>query len=155
MNSMLNTGNRVAIYYRLSKDDELQGESASIANQRAILLNFCEQSGWNNVMEFQDDGYIELNMNRPDFQRMLSVIQRKEINVVITKDMNRLSRNYVDTGFLTDEFFPRNGVRYIALNDSVDTIADNDIVPFKGILNEMYSKDISKKVHSSYYLKAT
>ena len=155
LNSKLNTNNRVAIYCRLSKDDELQGESASIANQRAILLNFCEQNGWSNVTEFQDDGYSGLNMNRPDFQKLLTSIQRKEINVVVTKDMSRLSRNHVDTGFLTDEFFPRNGVRYIALNDSVDTIADNDIVPFKGILNEMYSKDISKKVHSSYYLKAT
>lgn len=147
--------NKVAIYCRLSKDDELQGESASIANQRAILLNFCEQSGWTNVTEFHDDGFSGLSMNRPDFQRMLEAIQRKEIDVVVTKDMSRLSRNHVDTGFLTDEFFPRNNVRYIALNDGIDTVSDNDIMPFKGVLNEFYSKDISKKVHSSYYLKAT
>lgn len=155
INSRLNANSKVAIYCRLSKDDELQGESASIANQRAILLNFCEQSGWTNVLEFHDDGYTGLNMNRPDFQNMMEAIKRKEIDVVVTKDMSRLSRNHVDTGYLTDEFFPRNNVRYIALNDSIDTIAENDIMPFKGVLNEFYSKDISKKVHSSYYLKAT
>ena len=94
-------------------------------------------------------------MERPDLQRMLRAIERKQINLVITKDLSRLGRNYLQTGHLIEDFFPRNGVRYIAMNDGIDTLRDNnDIAPFKNILNEMYSKDISKKVHSSYLLKA-
>ena len=86
---------------------------------------------------------------------MLKAIERRQINLVVTKDLSRLGRNYLQTGFLIEDFFPRNGVRYIAMNDGIDTMRDNnDIAPFKNILNEMYSKDISKKVHSSYLLKA-
>ena len=85
----------------------------------------------------------------------LRAIERRQINLVITKDLSRLGRNYLQTGHLIEDFFPRNGVRYIAMNDGIDTLRDNnDIAPFKNILNEMYSKDISKKVHSSYLLKA-
>ena len=85
---------------------------------------------------------------------MLRAIERRQINLVITKDLSRLGRNYLQTGHLIEDFFPRNGVRYIAMNDGIDTLRDNnDIAPFKNILNEMYSKDISKKVHSSYLLK--
>ncbi len=94
-------------------------------------------------------------MERPDLKRMLTAIERKQVNLVITKDLSRLGRNYLQTGQLIEDFFPRNGVRYIAVNDGIDTMRDNnDIAPFKNILNEMYSKDISKKVHSSYVLKA-
>ena len=104
---------------------------------------------------YQDDGFTGLNMERPDLQRMLRAIERRQINLVITKDLSRLGRNYLQTGHLIEDFFPRNGVRYIAMNDGIDTLRDNnDIAPFKNILNEMYSKDISKKVHSSYLLKA-
>ena len=84
-------------------------------------------------------------MERPDLQRMLRAIERRQINLVITKDLSRLGRNYLQTGHLIEDFFPRNGVRYIAMNDGIDTLRDNnDIAPFKNILNEMYSKDISK-----------
>ena len=146
---------RAAIYCRLSKDDELQGESASIANQRDMLEAYCEKQGWEVVAVFQDDGYTGLNMERPDLKRMLKAIERKQVNLVVTKDLSRLGRNYLQTGQLIEDFFPRNGVRYIAMNDGIDTMGDNnDIAPFKNILNEMYSKDISKKVHSSYVLKA-
>lgn len=146
---------RAAIYCRLSKDDELQGESASIANQRDMLETYCEKQGWEVVAVFQDDGYTGLNMERPDLKRMLKAIERKQVNLVVTKDLSRLGRNYLQTGQLIEDFFPRNGVRYIAMNDGIDTMRDNnDIAPFKNILNEMYSKDISKKVHSSYVLKA-
>lgn len=94
-------------------------------------------------------------MERPDLKRMLKAIERKQVNLVVTKDLSRLGRNYLQTGQLIEDFFPRNGVRYIAMNDGIDTMRDNnDIAPFKNILNEMYSKDISKKVHSSYVLKA-
>ena len=107
------------------------------------------------VAVYQDDGFTGLNMERPDLQRMLRAIERRQVNLVITKDLSRLGRNYLQTGHLIEDFFPRNGVRYIAMNDGIDTLRDNnDIAPFKNILNEMYSKDISKKVHSSYLLKA-
>ena len=146
---------RAAVYCRLSKDDDLQGESASIANQRDMLEKYCEKQGWEVVAVYQDDGFTGLNMERPDLQRMLRAIERRQINLVITKDLSRLGRNYLQTGHLIEDFFPRNGVRYIAMNDGIDTLRDNnDIAPFKNILNEMYSKDISKKVHSSYLLKA-
>lgn len=146
---------QVAVYCRLSKDDDLQGESASIANQREMLESYCERQGWEVVAVYQDDGYTGLTMERPDLKRMLKAIERKQINLVITKDLSRLGRNYLQTGYLIEDFFPRNGVRYIAMNDGIDTLRENnDIAPFKNILNEMYSKDISKKVHSSYVLKA-
>ena len=148
-------GFRAAIYCRLSKDDDLQGESASIANQRDMLEKYCEKQGWEVAAVFQDDGYTGLNMERPDLKRMLKAIERRQINLVVTKDLSRLGRNYLQTGQLIEDFFPRNGVRYIAMNDGIDTMRENnDIAPFKNILNEMYSKDISKKVHSSYLLKA-
>ena len=120
-----------------------------------MLEKYCEKQGWEVVAVYQDDGFTGLNMERPDLQRMLRAIERRQINLVITKDLSRLGRNYLQTGHLIEDFFPRNGVRYIAMNDGIDTLRDNnDIAPFKNILNEMYSKDISKKVHSSYLLKA-
>ncbi|OKZ72229.1 MAG: recombinase RecB [Clostridiales bacterium 52_15] len=155
MSAALAGGFRAAIYCRLSKDDDQQGESASIANQRDMLETYCEKQGWEVVAVYQDDGYTGLNMERPDLKRMLKAIERRQVNLVITKDLSRLGRNYLQTGHLIEDFFPRNGVRYIAMNDGIDTLRENnDIAPFKNILNEMYSKDISKKVHSSYLLKA-
>ena len=155
MDALLAGGFRAAIYCRLSKDDDLDGTSASIANQRDMLEKYCERQGWEVVAVYQDDGYTGLNMERPDLKRMLKAIERKQVNLVITKDLSRLGRNYLQTGQLIEDFFPRNGVRYIAMNDGIDTMRENnDIAPFKNILNEMYSKDISKKVHSSYLLKA-
>ena len=146
---------RAAIYCRLSKDDDLKGESASIANQRDMLEKYCRKQGWKVVSVYQDDGYTGLNMERPSLKRMLKAVEQRQVNLVITKDLSRLGRNYLQTGYLTEDFFPRNGVRYIAMNDGIDTLLDNnDIAPFKNILNELYSKDISKKVHSSYLLKA-
>lgn len=153
--AMLASGYRAAIYCRLSKDDELDGESASIANQRSMLEDYCKRQGWEVVAVYQDDGYTGLNMERPDMQKMLKAVEKKQINLIVTKDLSRLGRNYLQTGHLIEDFFPRNGVRYIAMNDGIDTMKDNnDIAPFKNLLNEFYSKDISKKVHSSYLLKA-
>ena len=155
MDAILAGSFRAAIYCRLSKDDDLDGESASIANQRDMLESYCEKQGWEVVAVYQDDGYTGLNMERPDLKRMIKAIERRQVNLVITKDLSRLGRNYLQTGYLIEDFFPRNGVRYIAMNDGIDTLRENnDIAPFKNILNEMYSKDISKKVHSSYLLKA-
>ena len=96
------------------------------------------------IAAYQDDGFTGLNMERPDLQRMLRAIERRQINLVITKDLSRLGRNYLQTGHLIEDFFPRNGVRYIAMNDGIDTLRDNnDIAPFKNILNEIHK--LSKK----------
>lgn len=146
---------RAAIYCRLSKDDDQIGQSASVQNQREMLLHFCAEQGWEVAAVFEDDGYTGLNMNRPNFQKMLKAVERKEINLIVTKDLSRLGRNYLETGELIERYFPKKGVRYIAMNDGVDTEQDtNDITPFKNILNEMYSKDVSKKVHFAYLSKA-
>ncbi len=131
-------GFRAAIYCRLSKDDDLQGESASIANQRDMLEKYCERQGWEVAAVYQDDGYTGLNMERPDLKRMLKAVEQRQVNLVITKDLSRLGRNYLQTGILIEDFFPRNGVRYIAMNDGIDTMKDNnDIAPFKNILKNI------------------
>ena len=148
-------GIRTAAYCRLSKDDEQIGESASIQTQRDMILYHIRQNGWSLVDVYIDDGYTGLNTNRPSFQRMLRDIEAGKIDIVVTKDLSRLGRNYVQTGFYIEEYFPKNHVRYIALNDSVDTTLDNnDIAPFKNILNEFYSRDVSKKIRSARQIKA-
>lgn len=101
----------------------------------------------------KDDGYTGLNMERPGPPCLLAGVEGGRFDVILTKDLSRLGRNYLQTGQLLEEFFPRNHVRYIALNDAVDTDIENDITPFRNILNEMYSRDVSKKVHSSYLTK--
>ena len=146
---------KAGIYCRLSKDDDLQGESASIGNQRELLTSVCKAQGWEVAQVYQDDGYTGLNMDRPGLQNLLADAKKGIINLVITKDLSRLGRNYLQTGHLIEDFFPRHGVRYIALNDNIDTMMDsNEIAPFKNVLNEFYSRDISKKVHSSYMVSA-
>ena len=115
--SALAGGYRAAVYCRLSKDDDLQGESASIANQRDMLEKYCEKQGWEVVAVYQDDGFTGLNMERPDLQRMLRAIERRQINLVITKDLSRLGRNYLQTGHLIEDFFPRNGVRHCPVQE--------------------------------------
>lgn len=146
---------RTAIYCRLSKDDEQKGESASIQNQRDMLIHYVESKGWNIADIYIDDGYTGLNTNRPSFKRLIEDIEDKKIDIVITKDLSRLGRNYLQTGYYTENFFPKNGVRYIAVNDGVDTLQDNnEIVPFKNVLNEFYSRDVSKKMKSAYLTRA-
>lgn len=146
----------VAIYLRLSRDDQNGGaESMSITNQRDMLMQYCEERGWKVYNIYIDDGFTGTNFERPGFQRMIENIEEGYINVVLTKDLSRLGRNYVMTGQYTDFFFPEHGVRYVAVNDSYDSAKDdNDIAPFKNILNEMYAKDISKKVRSVRQMSA-
>ena len=140
----------VAIYLRLSRDDQNGNtESMSISNQREMLMEYCEERGWKVYDIYIDDGFSGTTFERPGFQRMIKDIESGKINVVLTKDLSRLGRNYVMTGQYTDFFFPEHGVRYVAVNDYYDSDKeDNDIAPFKHILNEMYAKDISKKVRS-------
>ena len=141
------------IYCRLSKEDEnSEKESASIATQRAILTDYVRSQGWHLRATYIDDGYSGTNFDRPRFQDMIRDIEDGKINCVITKDLSRLGRNYLDCGLYLEMFFPEHGVRYIAVNDGVDTLnrAAMDITPFRNILNEMYAADISMKIRSAY-----
>lgn len=141
---------RAVIYCRLSKDDDLKCESASIANQCDMLEKYCRKQGWEVISVYHDDGYTGLNMERPSLKRMFKAVEQRQVNLVITKDLSRLGRNYLQTGYLTENFFPINGVRYIVMNDGIDTLLDNnDIVPFKNILNEECNRDISAKVKAT------
>jgi DNA invertase Pin-like site-specific DNA recombinase len=140
----------VGAYCRLSKDDVNGGsDSSSIISQKTMLEKYARDNGWSLFDYYVDDGYSGTNYNRPDFQRMIEDIEAGKINLVVVKDLSRLGRNYLLTGQYTDIYFPDRGVRFIAVNDGIDTKnADNDIAPFKNILNEMYAKDISKKIRS-------
>lgn len=138
------------LYCRLSLDDGNVGDSGSIQTQKIILEEYAKSHGFKIYDIYVDDGYSGLNFNRPGFQRMIQDVQNKKINLVITKDLSRLGRDYIMTGYYTENYFKDNRVRYIAINDGIDTINDNnDIAPFKNILNDMYAKDLSKKVKSA------
>lgn len=148
---------RAAIYCRLSSEDGADHESMSIGNQRALLTEYVEKQGWEVVDTYIDDGFSGTNFDRPGFQRMIADIEKRRINLVITKDLSRLGRNYIMCGQYTEIYFPERHVRYIALNDGVDTLnqtSSMDITPFKHILNDMYAKDISTKIKSTLHTKA-
>lgn len=138
------------LYCRLSKDDEQNGESVSIGTQRSILTDYCLQHGYSIYKVYIDDGYSGLNFNRPGFKELLEDVERGAVNMVITKDLSRLGRDYIMTGYYSEIFFQTKGVRYIALADDVDSLkGTNEIAPFKNILNEMYARDVSKKVKNA------
>ena len=145
---------KVGIYIRLSKEDlekEYSKDSESVNNQRNILMQYVEQNGLNLVNEYVDDGVSGTSFDRPAFNKLIEDIENKKINMVITKDLSRLGRDYIMSGYYTEQFFPAHKVRYIALLDNIDTFLDsanNDIAPFKSVLNDMYAKDISKKIKS-------
>ncbi len=138
----------VGIYVRLSRDDNNGNlESMSISNQKQILSDYIKEKGWNLANIYVDDGYSGTNFDRPDFKRLKRDIEKGCINCVITKDLSRLGRNYSMTGYYTDEYFPEQNVRYIAVNDGVDTMGNgNDFAAFHNVINEFYPKEISKKV---------
>ena len=140
------------MYCRLSKDDGTDNESASIATQKSILTDYVKKQGWHLAKTYVDDGYSGTNFQRPSFQNMIKDIENGLINCVITKDLSRLGRNYLDCGLYLEVFFPEHNVRYIAVNDGVDTLNKSamDITPFRNILNEMYSADVSVKIKSAY-----
>ncbi len=153
-NIMNNIDYRVGIYIRLSKEDEEKekySESESIQNQRALLMQYIKENKLNFCKEYVDDGISGTSFDRPGFNKMIEDIENGKINMVITKDLSRLGRNYVQSGYYTETYFPEHNVRYIAILDNIDTAIDsanNDIAPFKSILNEMYAKDTSKKINS-------
>ena len=137
-----------AIYCRLSRDDELAGESNSIVNQKAILKKYAKEQGFRNIQFFVDDGYSGANFNRPDWKRMIELVENDKVGVIIAKDMSRIGRNYLEVGLYTEMLFPEHNVRFIAVNSGVDSAnqEDNDFTPFLNIINEFYVKDSSKKV---------
>lgn len=148
---MQNKSYRVGIYTRLSKDDGTDGESISIDTQKHFLTKYVKENNWQITEIYVDDGYSGTNFERPDFQRMIRDIENNKLDCVITKDLSRLGRNYLQCGYYLEVFFPEHNVRYIALSDGVDTINNTsmDITPFRNLLNEMYVKDTSKKIKTA------
>ena len=140
-----------ALYIRLSKEDESEGPSQSVQNQESLLREFVQQHRLSVYDTYVDDGWSGTNFDRPSFQRMIADIEAKKVNMVITKDLSRLGRDYIMTGHYMERYFPEHRVRYISLLDGIDTGVDstaNDITPFRAIMNDMYAKDISKKIKS-------
>ena len=144
-----------ALYCRLSRDDDQQGDSNSIVNQKAFLARFAREKGFRNIEYFVDDGYSGANFQRPDWQRMMALVDEGKIGIVVAKDMSRIGRNYLEVGMYTEITFPQNHVRFIAVNSGVDSAnqQDNEFAPFLNIINEFYVKDGSKKVRASMKLK--
>ena len=140
-----------ALYIRLSKEDESEGPSQSVQNQESLLREFVQQHRLSVYDTYIDDGWSGTSFDRPAFQRMIADIEAKKVNIVITKDLSRLGRDYIMTGHYMERYFPEHRVRYISLLDGIDTGVDstaNDITPFRAIMNDMYAKDISKKIKS-------
>ena len=147
---------RVGIYIRLSREDEKIGESESVINQRSLLTKYVSENDYELVDIYIDDGFSGTNFNRPDFKRMLGDIEEGKINMVVTKDLSRLGRDYIGTGEYLERYFPEHNVRYIALTDNIDTCLDSsniDMAPFKAVFNDMYAKDISKKIRTALRTK--
>ena len=143
-----------ALYCRLSRDDRTDKESNSIANQKKLLAQKAKELGLSNTKYYVDDGYTGTNFNRPGFQDLLDDIDMGYISTIMVKDLSRLGRDYVSVGHYTDSFFPDHNIRFIAINDMVDSAeGENEIAPFKNIMNEMYARDISKKVRSAYRIR--
>lgn len=141
----------VALYIRLSREDENEGPSESVTNQSSLLNEFVKSHRLSVYDTYIDDGWSGTSFDRPDFQRMIGDIDSKKVNMVITKDLSRLGRDYIMTGHYMERYFPEHQVRYISLLDGIDTGVEssaNDITPFRAIMNDMYAKDISKKIKS-------
>ncbi len=144
-----------AIYCRLSRDDEVGSESMSIQNQKTYLSQYAKNNGFSDYVFYVDDGFSGTNFERPDFKRMIQDIEIGKIGTVIVKDLSRLGREYLQTGYYTEIFFPQNDVRFIAVNDGVDSDnGDNEFAPFKNIINEWYAKDCSRKIKTALHTKA-
>ena len=141
-----------ALYERLSKDDDQQGESNSITNQKKYLEDYAIKNGFTHIKHFTDDGYTGRNFNRPGFQELLSEVENGNVGTVIVKDMSRFGRNYLQVGFYTEILFPQKEVRFIAVNNSVDSNNpnDNDFTPILNIMNEFYARDTSNKIKSIF-----
>ncbi len=143
-----------ALYCRLSRDDGAEGDSNSVANQKRLLQKYAKENGFDNTRYYVDDGYTGTNFNRPGFQKLLEDIDLEYVSAVIVKDMSRLGRDYLQVGYYTDTYFPDRNIRFIAVNDCVDSAdGENELAPFRNVMNEMYARDISRKVRSSHRLR--
>ena len=152
---MTNSAKITALYERLSRDDEQQGESNSITNQKQYLEEYAKRQGFSNIRHFTDDGISGTTFEREGFQKLIAEVEAGNVATVIVKDMSRLGRNYLKVGFYTDIMFPEKGVRFIAVNNGVDseTMGDNDFTPFLNIMNEWYAKDTSQKIRAIFKAK--
>ena len=141
-----------ALYERLSRDDELQGESNSITNQKNYLEEYARTQGFKHIRHFTDDGYSGTTFNRPGFQSLIAAIEAGEVETLCVKDMSRLGRDYLKVGFYTEILFPEKDVRFIAINNGIDSAnpTDNDFTPFLNIMNEWYAKDTSNKIRAIF-----
>ena len=145
------TNKITALYCRLSRDDDLEGDSNSIIHQKEMLQKYATEHGFTNLQFYVDDGYTGTNFNRPDWQRLIKQAENGEIGTIIVKDMSRLGRNYIEVGTYTEIMFPNLDIRFIAVNNGVDSDTgqdSNDFTPFLNIINEWYAKDTSKKIKS-------
>jgi DNA invertase Pin-like site-specific DNA recombinase len=135
-----------ALYCRLARDDGTANDSNSIVNQKRLLEKYAKEQGLGNTRCYVDDGYTGTNFNRPRFQKLLEDIEQGYVTTVIVKDMSRLGRDYLQVGYYTDTYFPDHNIRFIAINDCVDSDdGENEFAPFRNIMNEKYTRDISKK----------
>lgn len=155
LTSTLLSSKITALYCRLSRDDELQGDSNSIRNQKAILQKYADDNGFTNAQFFVDDGYSGTNFNRPDWTRLVALVEDGQVGTIIVKDMSRLGRDYLKVGYYTEMIFPEADVRFIAINNGVDSASqqDSDFTPFLNIINEWYAKDTSKKIRAVFKAK--
>ena len=143
-----------ALYCRLSNDDDLQGESNSITNQKSILMEYAKKNGFRDSQFYMDDGWSGTNFNRPDFQRMVADMENGRIGTIITKDLSRLGRDYLMTGQYIEMIFPEYNVRYIAVNDNVDTLkSENEMMILRNVFNDFYARDCSKKIKAVFKAK--
>lgn len=155
LTSMLLSSKITALYCRLSRDDELQGDSNSIRNQKAILQKYADDNGFTTTQFFVDDGYSGTNFNRPDWTRLMALVEDGQVGTIIVKDMSRLGRDYLKVGYYTEMIFPEADVRFIAINNGVDSASpqESDFTPFLNIINEWYAKDTSKKIRAVFKAK--
>ena len=142
------------LYCRLSRDDGAEGDSNSVANQKRMLQKYAKENGFDNTRFYVDDGYTGTNFNRPGFQKLLEDIEMGYVAAIIVKDMSRLGRDYLQVGYYTDNYFPEHSIRFIAVNDCVDSNdGENELAPFRNVMNEMYARDISRKVRSAHRIR--
>ena len=148
-------GDVTALYARLSKDDDLVGDSNSIVYQKEMLAKYAKEHGFTNIEFYVDDGFSGTNFNRPEFQRMMADAEEGKISTVIVKDMSRFGRDYIMVGYYTEIYFSNLDIRFIAINDNVDSNiqTENDLTPFKNVFNELYARDTSKKIRAVFKAK--
>lgn len=153
---MANQEKYTILYGRLSQEDDLKGDSNSIQNQRLLLEKYATENGFTNVKFLYDDGYSGTNFNRPSWNELLGLIENEQVETLIVKGLSRLGREYLQVGYYTEIFFPQKGIRFIAVNDGVDSLyeSSNDFTPMRNWFNELHAKDSSKKVRAVKRMQA-